>query len=305
MNCKICESPLGPKAKQICGNCNNKKHDIECIECKKTSNVTAHYFITLDVNTHKCKQCKLKGDGNPNFGKKWSPELKDKVSKIIKSKVNDKYRLDCAKGMKGKVVSAETKLKRKNTNDVKTLNGYVKPKQSNETKLLIGIKSKLKFTEEYFINQRKRNEENGIWIPLDVKDDYLLYRELANWKGNILSENIVGTHLLKTGKLKSKENNGANSLVRDHMYGRKAGFNDGVFPEILRHPANCQIITHSNNVKKAKFNNDSIISLDDLFYKILNWNTKYDEHTICLDLIKKYKKGIRYNKQQYINNYYE
>ena len=49
--------------------------------------------------------------------------------------------------------------------------------------------------------------------------------------------------------------------VRDHIFGRKNGFVLGVFPEIIRHPANCQIITHSDNIKKSLKNGDSDIKL--------------------------------------------
>ena len=36
-------------------------------------------------------------------------------------------------------------------------------------------------------------------------------------------------------------------VVRDHIYGRKSGFKEKVPPEILRHPANCEIILHSSH----------------------------------------------------------
>jgi hypothetical protein len=44
--------------------------------------------------------------------------------------------------------------------------------------------------------------------------------------------------------------------------------------------------------------------LDNLFDRILNWNLEYNEHTICLELIEKYKDGLRYNKENYIKDYY-
>jgi hypothetical protein len=304
MNCKICETTLGPKARMICSNCNSKKHKIECIECKKVYDVTAHYFISLDANTHRCKRCKFKGKSNPNFGKRWSHEKRKKQSNNIKSRVDDVYRLNCSKGMKGKTVSEETIEKRKKVLLEKVINGWKKPEMTEQTKKLIGEKSAEKFTFEYLMKQRKINEDLGYWIPLDKLEDYKLYRELANWKTLVLNENIIGIDLLKKGKLKSKDHRGADSLVRDHMFGRKSGFDSQVFPEILRHPANCQIITHSENIKKAKSNKDCVISLDNLFNRILNWNLEYNEHTICLELIEKHKDGLRYNKENYIKDYY-
>ena len=305
MNCKICEKELlSKKSKKLCGECYNKKCEIKCVSCGKEYSVTPHYFLKLEMKNHKCKQCKLKGEGNPNYGKKWSNELKEKVSKIIKSKVDDNYRLNCGKGMKGKNVSNETKMKRKETlikkyGKLNIFTGHTK--QSIE---IISTKSKNKFTPEYLKKVRKTNEERGYWIPLDVKNDYHFYRDLSNWKYQVLNENTIGIELLKTEKLYNKNNRNKNSLVRDHMYGRKTGFVNKVFPEILRHPANCRLITHGNNIKKGKTVNDCVISLDELFEKILVWG-HYEEQDLCVLLIEKYKLGERYCKEKYIETLYK
>ena len=88
------------------------------------------------------------------------------------------------------------------------------------------------------------------------------------------------------------------------MFGRKSGFDKKVFPEILRHPGNCQLITHSNNIKKSKSNNDCVITLENLFERILLWGD-YEEQELCLSLIEKYKNGERYKKENYIETYYQ
>ena len=144
--------------------------------------------------------------------------------------------------MKGKKVSEESKFKRKKTNELKILNGYIKPEMSEITKQKIGYKSSLKFTDEYKQKMRSINEERGVWIPLNKKNDYRFYRDISNWVGQVISENTIGVDNLKTGKLYDKNNKDKNSYVRDHIFGRKNGFILGVFPEIIRHPANCQII---------------------------------------------------------------
>jgi hypothetical protein len=304
MNCKICEKELlNKKSKSLCSECYNKKWEVKCVNCEKQYSVTAHYFIQIDTPNHRCKQCKLKGEGNPNYGNKWSDELKNKVSEIIKSKVDEKYRLNCAKGMQGKTVSNETKIKRKETlikryGKLSNTTGHTK--QSLE---IISLKSKNKFTPEYLKKVRKVNEERGNWIPLDVKNDYYFYRDLSNWKCQVLNYNIVGIELLKNEKLYDKKNPNKNALIRDHMYGRKSGFNNKVFPELLRHPANCQLITHGDNIKKSKLNNDCVIDLNELFDKILLWD-EYEEQNLCLSLIEKYKMGERYSKEKYIKTLY-
>jgi len=78
-----------------------------------------------------------------------------------------------------------------------------------------------------------------------------------------------------------------------------------VFPEIVRHPTNCQLITHSENIKKSRKNNDSIIILNDLFERIKKWDIDYYEQEKCLCLIISYQNGERYDKKNYIKNYFE
>jgi hypothetical protein len=301
MKCKICEKKLSGKSKIICHECHRKKHLIKCNKCGKECSFTPKYFYKLDLITFNCKQCKLNGEGNPNYGNKWSNELKKRVSEIVKSRVDENYRLNCSKGMKGKKVSEESKLKRKNTNELKILNGYIKPEISEETRQKIGYKSSLKFTDEYKQKMRVINEERGVWIPLNKKNDYRFYRDLSNWVGQVITENTIGVDKLKTGKLYDKNNRNKNSYVRDHIFGRKNGFVLGVFPEIIRHPANCQIITHSDNIKKSLKNDDSDIQLVELFDRISNWGKVYFEQLLCVELIEQYNNGKRYDKQKYVN----
>ena len=78
---------------------NIKKILIKCVKCKKEYYVGIKYYRKLNILTHNCKQCKLYGEGNPNYGKKWSTEMKIKQSETIKLKVDEAYRLNCSKGM--------------------------------------------------------------------------------------------------------------------------------------------------------------------------------------------------------------
>ena len=80
--------------------------------------------IKRSKNSYCNNQCRsshtgslMKGENNPNFGKTWPSERKEKQSEIIKSRVDEEYRENCSKGMRGKGVSEETKKKRKETDD--------------------------------------------------------------------------------------------------------------------------------------------------------------------------------------------
>lgn len=303
MECKICKIELIGKSKFLCNVCSYIKHKILCKKCNKECELSPGYIRRLDLNTFECKQCKLNGVGNPNYGKKWSEEKKKQFSEYQKSKVDEKFRENCSKGMKGKKVSEDTKHKRKITNKLKLLNGYIKPEMSEITKEKIGKKSSSKFTEEYKQKMRIINEKNGVWIPLENKDDYKFYRDISNWVGQVITENTIGIENLKNGILFNKENKDKNKplYVRDHIFGRKNGFNTGVFPEIIRHPANCQLITHGDNVRKSFKNNDTEIELNELFNKIINWKLEYFEQSLSIELIKRYNRCDRYDKNEYIN----
>lgn len=304
MECLICSKELTSwREKKLCSECYNKKWSIKCVNCGKEYFVTAHYYAQLNHDYHNCKQCKLNGEGNPNYGKKWSDTEKETQSKLIKSKINEEYLIKCSKGMKGKIVSEETKLKRRNTlllmyGRLSNFTGH-----SETSKSLISIKSKAKFNPEYNKRIRKINEERGVWVPIENKNDYIFYKELSNWDGQVINENTIGVELLTTNKLYDKNNRNKNSLVRDHMHGRKSGFENKVFPEIIKHPANCQLITHSQNIKKSKSNNDCVITLEELFDRIISWEN-YEDQKKCIYLIELYKQGKRYNKEDYINKFY-
>lgn len=301
MNCNICEKPFdSKKSKKLCKECYNKKHEIVCLSCNKKYEFTAHHFIKLNKKTFNCKKCSLKGSGNPNYGKKWDETKKIEQSNLIKSKVDDEYRLKCSKGMKGKVVLESTK-KLKNETMMKRYGKLSLSSGHDElTRKKIGIKSKEKFTKEYLKKIRKINEDNGTWIPKNKKDDYLFYRDLSNWKNLIINENIIGFEKLKLYSFYNKSYRNKDSLVRDHMYGRKSGFKLGVFPEIIRHPANCRLISHSENIVKSKNNDDCVITLEELFEKIKNWKFPYEEQEKCIIFVEKYEKGFRYCKKDYI-----
>ena len=82
-----------------------------------------------------------------------------------------------------------------------------------------------------------------------------------------------------------------NGCVRDHRVSRFTGFKEGVFPEILRHPANCQLITHSHNSSKRE---KSSLSITALFEKIKQHNKSWIEQDFVIDLITRYETGERF-----------
>jgi hypothetical protein len=157
------------------------------------------------------------------------------------------------------------------------------------TKKIISEKSSAKFTINYKKRIRKLREANGTCIPLTMVDDYLFYSCISNWIERMYD--YITDHsqldLLKKYGVRNVKTN-VSGVVRDHIYSRKSGFINSVFPEILRHPCNCQLLTHKENIRKL----DHYTSYE-LFKNILTYNGTWKEQALCETLIKKYLDGER------------
>jgi len=72
----------------------------------------------------------------------------------------------------------------------------------------------------------------------------------------------------------SAKNRGNNlkGVSRDHMLSIMEGFNQNIDSKIISHPANCELMIHSNNSKKWK---NSSITIEELKNKIIQWDSKY------------------------------
>lgn len=59
-------------------------------------------------------------------------------------------------------------------------------------------------------------------------------------------------------------------VSRDHLFTIADGFKNKVNPDIMKHPANCQLLLHADNNRK---NMKSSITLEELLERIEHWNT--------------------------------
>ena len=66
--------------------------------------------------------------------------------------------------------------------------------------------------------------------------------------------------------------NNLNGISRDHMVSVRYGFDNDIDPEIISHPANCQLMRHKENVSKHIY---CEITLEELQERIEVWNNKY------------------------------
>jgi NUMOD3 motif len=240
----------------------------------------------------KCMGLSFTGKNNPNYGNYWTDENRQKQSELIKSKVDDVYRIKAGSANRGKKFD-DTRIKKMHQH--RSSESYIRS-HSKEIKELIGIKSKEKFTPEFKKHLRQKNEELGNWIPLNQKTDWEIYKKESNWISKmfdlIIDEEQL--RLLNEHKVFHSKNN-RKGVVRDHRYSRYDGFINQIFPKILRHPVNCEITLHSTNAKK---NSNSSLTLDELFVNIINYKETWQEQEICLKLIKDYKNGKRWNRKE-------
>ena len=98
------------------------------------------------------------------------------------------------------------------------------------------------------------------------------YRFQCNFKFNLGDHptEFDFTRLTEVGMFNPLTN--TKGLSRDHMFSVWDGKALGVDPKILSHPANCVLMTQSDNTKKHK---SSSISLDELLERIRLWDIKY------------------------------
>ena len=61
-------------------------------------------------------------------------------------------------------------------------------------------------------------------------------------------------------------------VSRDHMVSVRYGFDNGIDPMVISHPANCKLLLHSKNVSKGT---SCEITIDELLNRIKDWDIKY------------------------------
>lgn len=261
-------------------------------QCPVCSKEFKTYFKKQKTCSKTCMGINNRGENNPNFGNHWSEDKKLNLSNLIKSKyANDnEYRHAVGRSNRGvKFDQARIQKMHKHRDS----SSYSHP-HTDESKQLIGKKSKEKFTEEYRIKVRKTLVKNGRAVPDSQKTDFVIYKIHSEWIHRMW-DLVDDQTLLKTvGIFNSFTNLGG--CERDHKFSRMDGFINGVFPEILRHPANCQLLTHSDNSSKRE---KSCITKEELFREIRCYNKHWQEQEIVLNLINRYESGERFIVDNY------
>lgn len=261
---------------------------MKCIKiCIVCGNTYTTYKDTQRTCSKQCMGINQRGIGNPNAGNMWSIAQRKHLSSIQYAK--------------SKELSERTKQHWKNNNKRKeqasssmsiTMKTLYKTnpevwsrKASTETRARISIASANKFTDAYKIQQKNKMISSGYWRTPEQIPAYTKYFKEAEWVDRMWD--ICNTDMLTTHGVFNAKTNSC-GCVRDHMYGRRQGFAANIPPILLRHPANCQILLHADNIKKAK-GSDYTISLQELLVKIKEYKNKWKEHNMCIEIINQYE----------------
>lgn len=230
------------------------------------------------------------GIENGMFGKTHSKATRNKLSELAKNKFSGKSYEE----LYGKEKSYEMKLARAESfrrahNEGKIPKHFLGKTHNEITKKIIGKKSAEKFTEDY---REKYYYSTKKWIRPEDKSDWEIYQQSTNWKRSMwnLAKDV---HLVREHKIFNPKSN-PNGCVRDHIISRKFGFDNKVFPEILTHPENCQILRHKENSKKQE---TCGLTIDELFDNIENTDISWPEQDIVVNLIQRYRSGERWERR--------
>jgi hypothetical protein len=107
-------------------------------------------------------------------------------------------------------------------------------------------------------------------------DEYQKYRIDSNFKFSLKDyPNEFDFTLVERYGWYSPTNkkNNLNGVSRDHMFSVKEGFDKGIDPKIISHPANCRLMIHNDNISKNK---KSVITIEELLERIKKFEEKYN-----------------------------
>lgn len=289
-----------------CANCNkiklisrstwtwSKNHRFFCD--KKCSVEAMRQPLEKRFGKEKADEIKKKisrpGELNPSFGRKWSEEKKRKqsikVTEAMEQMGEQRRKELCGKSNRGKTRSKEFI---DNWHSTQRENGYIHNKhKSEETISKIRTKSTEKWTVSYKAKHRNRMETLGVWLPRTEANDFKYYKKDAHWIERMWDIVPLPENFNLIGIFNCKENK--SGYVRDHKLSKQDGYKLKLFVELLRHPVNCEIISHASNASKNYKSNMDVNTLLDL---IESYTEQWSEQDICLHLVSLYRQGYRWS----------
>ncbi len=112
---------------------------------------------------------------------------------------------------------------------------------------------------------------------ISSKEGIERYRQLCEFKFSVKNypEEFDLKLIQEHGWYKAaNRGNNLGGVSRDHIISVKFGFENGISPEIISHPANCRLMRHADNQVKNSY---SGMSIEELEEKIRVWDKKYSQ----------------------------
>lgn len=139
-------------------------------------------------------------------------------------------------------------------------------------KLCLNCGSLVKKTKRTFCSVKCANEHRVKSIDLESLS---AYRHACKFKFSLKSfKDEFDFSLIEAHGWYSAANHGnnLNGVSRDHIVSVRFGFDNKIDPSIISHPANCQLLLHSENASKHK---SCGMTIEQLLEKIRLWDLKY------------------------------
>lgn len=267
---------------------NLPKHEISkccCVISKKeisAQNLFKHYNSYLKnlqrLNENKCLQC-----GSSTLSKFCSQSCSGKYNNNKRKDSNFSY-------------SATSRIKKRKSRHFTTnKNDITNPYTLNTSVILINKKLKTQKAEELFLSSivgpytkiyKNTCSKTGETFFSSGKrkfhptiiSDRSDYRRLCQFNFSIsqfpreFDYSLVEEYGWYSTPGSRKGVTNLNGISRDHIISVDYGWKNNIDPKIISHPANCQLMRHSENNKKKMACG---ITVEDLLLKIAEWDGKY------------------------------
>lgn len=249
------------------GNCKNiecdNKTDGKRVYC---SMKCRNYYVNKYIRDYSknseglSKEVKSEYELNPKFC--INPECGNKI--IYEKRRNDYCGHICAASYTniGREHSDVTKTKMKNSYIVN--NGDLKVIECKNCSIHILVKERKKYCSSKCVKEFKRKDmDKFLSYKSDTKFTFNLKDYPDKFDFDLIKE--YGWYSASNSK---KPNLGG--ISRDHMLSVRDGFNKGIDPKLLAHPANCKLMIHGDNISKHKH---SSITEEELIKRIELWES--------------------------------
>lgn len=221
-------------------------------------------FYELTLNTYKarvqmfCENCNKEHKGDYGSGRFCSPKCARGFStKNKRNEINQKV----SKTLSGRKLTSEHVKNIEQGNNFNRKDKVEKNCLECGTVMFCRPSDNRKFcTTKCWVNYTEKNKES-----------FLLYRKRCNFdfKFEDYSDKFDLTLVEQYGWYSpSNKGNNLNGVSKDHMVSVRTGFDLGIDPEIIKHPANCKLMLHKDNQSKRHKNS---ITVEELLERIKHW----------------------------------